>query len=74
MALLLHLCCMGTHTQGSGTRTGTRYLGTAMVCTQTYPPVTVLPYRVLNNFFLGTFGESGTVYLEFGYDYGTADI
>ena len=27
---------MGTCTQGSGTRTGTRYLGTAMVRIQTY--------------------------------------
>ena len=33
------LCCMGTRTQGLGTRNGTGYLDTAMVHTQTYPHV-----------------------------------
>ena len=33
------LCCMGTCTQGLGTCTGIRYLGTAMVRTQMYPHV-----------------------------------
>ena len=33
------LCCMGTRTQGSGTCTGTKYLGMVMVRTQTYPHV-----------------------------------
>ena len=68
------LCCMGTRTQGSGTRTG--YLGMEMVRTQTYPhvPWIVLSYRVLHKKKLGTFGQNGTAYLDFGYSYGTAGI
>ena len=56
---------MGTRTEGSGTRTGTGYLGTAMVHTLTYHEQCCRTgYAVKKS---STFAGNGTTYPDFGY-------